>query len=119
MQSVLALSTIKAEYIAMTEVIKEGMWLKDIFHELSLHNDTATVYCDNQSTIHLAKSHVFHERSKLIDIHLHFVRYVISSGDQIKLKKVSIEENLAYMFTKALTTTKFRHSLNLVNMRTC
>ena len=36
--------------------------------------------CDNQSTIYLVRNPMFHEHSKHIDVKLHFIREVISSG---------------------------------------
>ncbi|XP_035545683.1 secreted RxLR effector protein 161-like [Juglans regia] len=56
LQPVVALSTTEAEYIAMTEAIKEAIWLKGISHELGMYEGNITVHCDNQSTIHLAKN---------------------------------------------------------------
>lgn len=80
LQSVVALSTTEAEYIAVTEAIKEALWLKGIISELGLKQEQVVVHCDNQSAIHLSKHQVFHERSKHIDVKLHFVRDVIAKG---------------------------------------
>ncbi|PON45263.1 LOW QUALITY PROTEIN: Ribonuclease H-like domain containing protein [Trema orientale] len=55
LQSVMALSTTKAEYIAIIEAIKEALWLKRIITELGVQEDQVIVYCDNQSIIHLTK----------------------------------------------------------------
>lgn len=102
----------------MTEVIKEPILLKHISNDLGLHNGTVIVYCNNQSIIHLAKNHVFHEKSKHIDVSLHFVRDVVAAGE-IKLEKISIKENPLDMFTIALLAAKFRHCLNLISMENC
>ncbi|KAE8715970.1 hypothetical protein F3Y22_tig00110156pilonHSYRG00076 [Hibiscus syriacus] len=113
-QSVVALSTTEAEYIAVTEAIKEAMWLKGMVEELGIQQKVVTVFCDNQSTIHLKKNQVFHERSKHIDVKLHFVRDVIAKGSII-VKKIPTEENPVDMLIKALPVAKFRHCLDLVN----
>ncbi|XP_041011256.1 secreted RxLR effector protein 161-like [Juglans microcarpa x Juglans regia] len=47
LQSVVALSTTEAEYIALTEAIKEAMWLNGISHELGIFKGNITVHCDN------------------------------------------------------------------------
>ncbi|XP_041004131.1 uncharacterized protein LOC121249493 [Juglans microcarpa x Juglans regia] len=52
LQSVVALSTTEAEYIALTEAVKEAIWLKGIASELNIYNDNITVHRDNQSTLH-------------------------------------------------------------------
>ena len=39
LQSIMALSTIEAEYIDMTKAIKEAIWLKGIIKELGIKQD--------------------------------------------------------------------------------
>ena len=73
----MALSTTEAEYIALTEAVKEPMWLERIAKELKIQNEVITVHCDSQSAIDLSKNYVHHERTKHMDIKLHFVREVI------------------------------------------
>lgn len=73
---------------------------------MGLYSGDVIVYCDNQSNIYLVKNHVFHDRSKYIDVCLHFVKDAISSGE-IKLGKIITEKNLANMFTKVLPAAKF------------
>ena len=43
--------------------------------------DLKTVYCDNLSNIQLAKNPVFHARTKHIEVHYHFVRARVLSGE--------------------------------------
>ena len=71
LQLVVAISTTEVEYMAMTEVVKEAIWLKGITEELGMYRGKVIVYCDNQSAIHLAKNQFFHKRSKHIDVRLH------------------------------------------------
>ena len=115
LQPVVALSTTEAEYIAVTEVIKEGIWLRGLLGELSSCSDKIDILCDSQSAIHLTKDQMFHERTKHIDIKYHFVRDVISRGD-ISVKKISTHENPADMLTKPLPRIKFKHCLNLIGV---
>ena len=115
LQPVVALSTTEAEYMAMTEAVKEAIWLKGITEELVMYKGKVVVYCDNQSAIHLAKNQSFHERSKHIDVRLHFVRDIIAVGE-IGVGKVPTKDNPSDMLTKSLNVTKFKHYLNLINM---
>lgn len=108
LQFVVALSTTEVEYIVMTEAIKESIWLRGLSHELSLYSGVITVYYGNQSTIYLDKNHVYHERWKHIDPKFHLVKDMISLGE-VKLEKVSIEENHFDMLTKALPIVKFKN----------
>ena len=80
LQPVVALSTTEAEYMAVTKGVKEAMWLRGMLSELGLNQHTLVVFCDKKSVVHLSKHQVFHERSKHIDIKLHFVRDIINGG---------------------------------------
>lgn len=76
--------------MAMTEAVKETMWLKGIIRDFGIAQKAVTIKCDNQSTLHLVKHQVFHERSKHIDVRLHFVRDMVEKGiisvSKVKLK---------------------------------
>ena len=118
LQSVVALSTTEAEYIALTEAVKEAMWLRGITADFGLVQESLTIFCDSNGAICLAKHQVFHERTKHIDIRLHFIRDVIEGGE-IKVTKVGTEDNAADVLTKALPVSKFRHCLKLVGVVDC
>lgn len=115
LQSVVALSTTEAEYMAVTEAVKEGIWLKGILRELGINQEVVTVLCDSQSAIHLVKHQAFHERSKHIDVRLHFVRDKVEQR-VVEVVKVSTQENAADMLTKALPVSKFRYCMGLVSL---
>ena len=113
-----ALSTTKAEYMAMIEAGMEAIWLKGITEELAMYRGKVVVYCDNQSAIHFAKNQSFHEMSKHIDVRLHFVRDIIVAGE-IRVGKIPTKDNPSNILTKSLNVTKFKYCLNLVNMGDC
>ena len=73
------------------------------------------VHCDNQAAKHLTKNQMFYERSKHIDIKLHFVRDILSKGNVV-MEKVHTSENLADMLTKPVVLSKFKHCLNLIQV---
>lgn len=118
LQSVVALSTTEAEYMAITEAVKEALWMKGIISELCFKQPQVIIHSDSQSALHLAKHQVFHERSKHIDVKLHFVRDIVSKGE-VKIEKVSTEDNPADMMTKPLPSNKFSHCFRLVNIGSC
>ncbi|KAG8485659.1 hypothetical protein CXB51_018846 [Gossypium anomalum] len=47
LQTTVALSTTKAEYMAITETCKEAIWLKGLFSELNEDFQISTVFCDS------------------------------------------------------------------------
>ena len=76
------------------------------------------IYCDNMSSIQLARNPVFHARTKHIEVHYHFVREKVLVGE-IDLAYVSTHEQIADIFTKALGAEKlqmFRSLLGVAEM---
>ena len=61
---------------------------------------------------------MYHVRTKHIDARLHKIRGLVSFGELL-LEKVHTSENVANMLTKLVTTEKFKHYLNLINVSNC
>jgi hypothetical protein len=82
------------------------------------------IYCDNLSSIKLAKKPVFHARTKHIEVHYHFVRANVLSGE-VELQHVPTDRQVADIFTKPLGLDKLRqlsgalglHHLDVPNLR--
>jgi len=74
-QSLVALSTTKAKYIAATHAAKEAMWIRMFLAKVArpLTRPT-TLYCNNQSAISVLKNDQYHARTKHIDIRYHFIQ---------------------------------------------
>ena len=51
LQSVVALSTTKAEYMAIAEAWKESVWLKGLFAKLCGDDSCINLFCDSQSAM--------------------------------------------------------------------
>ena len=115
LQATVALSTTEAEYMAITEAVKEAIWLHGLLEELGVGQKHLMVHSDSQSAIHLAKNQVFHARTKHIDVRYHFVREILEE-EEILLQKIRTEDNPADMLTKVVTRAKFEHCLDLVNI---
>ena len=73
------------------------------------------MFCDSHSAIHLAKNQVYHARTKHIDVRYHFVREIIEEG-VVLVQKIKTDDNPADMLTKVVTTIKFNHCLDLINI---
>ena len=101
-QSLIALSTAEAKYIALTSVAHEVLYVKALIGELyEPITSPIPIYCDNQGAIALASNDKFHVRTKHIDLRYHFVRELIRDGT-LDLKYIPTNDNLADAFTKAL-----------------
>src|SRR5438477_7855715 len=108
-QPTVALSTMEAEYMALTEATKELKWVRQLLAELGYDGDSMNeptgLYSDNQSAIALAKNPVSHARAKHIDLRHHFIREAIL--DKIVwLQHIPTSEMTADSLTKALGREK-------------
>ncbi|GKC71343.1 ribonuclease H-like domain-containing protein, partial [Tanacetum coccineum] len=101
-QHTLSKSSAKAEYKAMASVTSEVTWILKILRDLEWDKVLlVNLYCNSQAAIKIAANPVFHERTKHLEIDLHFVREKILSGI-IKTQKIKFAVQPAYIFTKAL-----------------
>ena len=73
------------------------------------------MFCDSQRAIHLAKNQVYHVRTKHIDVRYYFVPEIIEEGG-VLVQKIKTDDNPADMLTKVVTTIKFNHCLDLINI---
>ena len=115
LQSIVALSTTEAEYMEITEAVKEAIWLQGLLDDLGVGQKQVTVFCDSQSAIHLAKNQVYHAQTKHIDVMYHFVREIIEECG-VLVQKIKTDDNPADMLTKVVATIKFNHCLDLSNI---
>lgn len=74
------------------------------------------MHCDSQSVLHLIKNHMYHERTKHINIRLHFKDIV--DKEMVSLKKIPTEDNPTNMLTKILSIAKFKLCLDLARIDT-
>ena len=107
LQKCVALSTIKAKYIAITETSKELLWMKKFLQELGLQQERCLLYCDSQSVIHLSKNPTFHSRFKHIDVRYHWICDALEMK-LFFLEKIHIDENGSDMMTKPIPTEKLQ-----------
>eukprot|EP00253_Pinus_taeda_P004418 PITA_04418 len=101
------LSSSEVEYRGAVEASKEALWLRQILSEFGFQQQHPTTFwCDNQSAIQLCKDPVHHQRSKHIELHMHFIKKLIHDH-VIAVKYCSTDDQVADIFTKALTEAKF------------
>ena len=115
LQSTVALSTTEVEYMVVTEVVKEAIWLKGMLEDLGGGKKHIMVHCDSQSAICLARNQVFYVGTKHIDVGYHFVREILEESE-IFLQKVETKENPTNVMTKVVSVVKFKRCLNLINI---
>jgi hypothetical protein len=98
--------------------VAEASWLRQLLAEL--HNPLSwsiLVYYDNVSAVYLSINPVQHQRTKHVEIDLHFVIDRVAIGD-VWVLHVPISSQFADIFTKGLpssTFTEFHSSLNVTS----
>ena len=115
MQSLIALSTTKAEYIALSTALREVINVIHLLQELQefkfyVHSNRPTIQCrtfeDNMSCIKLATDHRNRPRTKHLAIRLHhFCSHVINKT--ISIEHISTKNQTADLFTKPLPKPSF------------
>ncbi|GJZ97987.1 ribonuclease H-like domain-containing protein [Tanacetum coccineum] len=115
-QFTLSRSSAEAEYRGVANAVAETCWLRNLLRELHTPLATATlVYCDNVSAVYLSSNPVQHQRTKHIEIDIHFVRDLVATG-AIRVLHVPSRYQYADIFTKGLPTSlfdEFRTSLSV------
>ena len=94
LQSIVTLSTIVAEYMAMTEAIKEGIWHQGLLANLGIEQDQLKIKYDRMSDIYLTKN-LYHVRTKHINVRFHYTREILKEGDLV-LEKIFTRRRIRY-----------------------
>jgi len=74
------------------------------------------VYCDNVSAIYLAGNPVQHQRTKHIEMDIHFVREKVAHG-QVRVLHVSSRYQIADIFIKGLPLVLFEDFRDNLSVR--
>lgn len=94
----------------------EILWLRSILAELGyVVHEAAHLFCDNKSAIMLASDSVLHERTKHIEVDIHFLREKVRSGAMTP-SFVPSSEQTADIFTKSVGPTLLQSSIVKLGM---
>ncbi|GJW75731.1 putative ribonuclease H-like domain-containing protein [Tanacetum coccineum] len=111
-----AISTIEAEYIAMSGCCAQILWMRSQLKDYRFDFNKIPLYCDNKSAIALCCNNVQHSRSKHIDIRHHFIREQVENR-VVELYFVETNYQLADILTKALPRERFEFLLPRLGMK--
>ncbi|GJW85129.1 hypothetical protein Tco_0158274 [Tanacetum coccineum] len=111
-----AISTTKAEYIALFGCCAQILWMRSQLTDYGFAFSKIPLYCDNKSAIALCCNTVQHSRSKHIDVMFYFIKEQVENG-VVELYFVKTEYRLADIFTKALARERFEFLLSRLGMK--
>ena len=110
------MSTVEAEYMALSAAICEATHLRQKIAELQQTPEEQTlVLCDADGSITLAHKETIGHKVKHIRLRYHHVRDDINEG-LVEVKFVPTSEMAADIFTKALASTLHQHEVQLLRM---
>lgn len=116
-QRTVALSSTEAEFMAMTEAVKERLYLRRLFEELGLRElMDITIFNDNMGAIKLAENPIFHNRSKHIDLRFHFIREAVNEK-LINIRYLDSNSMIADTLTKGLSGCKLKELIRSMGLR--
>ncbi|GKB77564.1 ribonuclease H-like domain-containing protein [Tanacetum coccineum] len=96
--------------------LAETAWLRNLLHELHSPLSTANlVYCNNISVVYMSANPVQHQRTKHIEIDIHFVQDM-DTVSQVRVLHVPSRFQYADIFIKGLPSVlfeEFRSSLSV------
>ena len=106
-QQTVAISSTDAEAKALTDGIKEAIWLRTLSTKIhGVMPNPITLFCDNQSILKVARNPVHHEQLKHIELWLHFIRENVVEGT-IETLYIQTRDQIADIFTKPLGKQRF------------
>ncbi|XP_057529923.1 uncharacterized mitochondrial protein AtMg00810-like [Amaranthus tricolor] len=126
-QPTLSKSSAEAEYRGVANIVSETCWIRNLLLELHCPNPMATlVYCDNVSTVYMSGNPVHHQRTKHIEMDIHFLRKKVQRG-YVRLVSLLSKITLVASFLilqdysciyslilNEMTTNHFTNSINII-----
>lgn len=105
-QSYVALSTCEAEFYAISEAVKETLWLRKLLAEFTGPITSPTkLYNDNMASISMITNGNFMQRTKYVGVRGHYIADWIKR-DVIDLDHCATEYNTADLLTKPLNSVR-------------
>ena len=107
-QKCITMSTTHAEYVAMAEMGKEILFLRQVWRFMLPKElrPCIPLYEDNEGAIQIAKHPISNSNSKHIDVRLHFLRELVEEKE-VEIIHVASEFQHADFLTKALPEREF------------
>ena len=101
-QSVTALSSMEAEYVALACGVQQAIWMNSWLSEVELRgNGAMKLLCDNLGVISLTETMQVHAISKAINVCYHFIWDEVNAG-KVEIYPVATQDNIADLMTKSL-----------------
>nr|GEU49008.1 putative ribonuclease H-like domain-containing protein [Tanacetum cinerariifolium] len=98
--TVVANSTIEAEYVAALSCCGQVLWIQNQLLDYGYNFMHTKIYIDIESTICIVKNPIFYSKTKHIEIRNHFIRDS-NENKLIQIIKIHTDKNVVDLLTKA------------------
>ena len=97
----MALSSCEAEFMGMSQICREIMWMCRFLDEIGVPYHTPEIHCDSASALTWSEDPVQHQRNKHVEIKYYYVRDCVANGSVIAIK-VCTTFNFSDIMTKCV-----------------
>jgi hypothetical protein len=116
LQSIVALSTTEAEYVAACSAGQEILWLRHLFAEFGYAlSSPSTLHMDNRSALSVARNPEHHGRMKHLDLRFYWLRDCVNDG-QMAVEYLPTNQMPADILTKSLAHFKVVASRTMLGL---
>ena len=109
-QTLVATSTMEAEFVSCFEASSQGIWLKSFISGLRIVDSISKplrIYCDNSATVFFTKNNKSGSRSKHIDIKYLALKERVAAK-KVTIQHINTELMIADPLTKGISPKLFR-----------
>jgi hypothetical protein len=115
-QNCVTLSSMEAEFVALTEATQEVVWLRKVLAEMGeIQTNPTCMFEDNQSCISFVKNGRLNKRSKHIDTKKNYIKDMCDK--EIMLRYCPTEDMVADIMTKPLGCVKLHKFVEELGLR--
>jgi hypothetical protein len=114
-QSIVAQSTTEAEYISMSECLRDMLWIKNLCIDFKIWIKDMEIFCDSKTARSICEG-CETQRCKHIDIKYHFIKDHFEKKN-VDITYVNTEENAADMLTKPLSFVKLQKFSDMAGLK--
>ncbi|GJR15553.1 hypothetical protein Tco_0798205 [Tanacetum coccineum] len=106
------------EYVAAANCCGQVLWIQNQMMDYGFNFMNTKIHIDNASTIYIVKNHVYHSRTKHIEIRHHFIRDFYEKR-LIDVIKIHTDANVADLLTKGFDVKRFNFlvvNIGMINL---
>jgi hypothetical protein len=112
-QGLVSLSVTEAEFYALTEAVREAIYIQQWFKIYFQREIKVLIYGDNSGSLQQADHPTDHQRNKHVDVRHYWIREHVRNKT-ITIKWISTMDQLADILTKKMGNNKFNYLRNKI-----